>query len=395
MGAAPSHAQEAEYPRYSLNGQIRHRFEYNNKDLNSDVDAVSFNLLRTRIGVRFEPAAHTEALLQVQDARTLGEETNTLTDGSADQLDLHQAYFKIVDLFNAPVDIQVGRFEAKYGSERLIGAVGWHNIGRSFDGVLVRLHPENAKIDVFNYKVAEKLQPGETGDLNVLGIYGDFPLIEGYTTQAFALWQRAYPTSSLSRYTIGGFVKGRTANVLSTVEWAYQGGKRENMDVAAYMVTFDLGYAFPKLTYAPILSAGIDYLSGDNNPAGGTYKVFDTLYATNHKFYGFMDYFLNIPVHTSGLGLRDLHAALAAKPHKRAGVKLVYHHFQANEDFALGGGAFSTHFGDEVDLTLNVKYNPRVTFVGGGSVFVPGRIFDVTRGSDTGFWAYAMTIVNL
>ena len=38
------------------------------------------------------------------------------------------------------------------------------------------------------------------------------------------------------------------------------------------------------------------------------YNVFNTLYATNHKYYGFMDYFIDIPRHTYGLGLIDIHA---------------------------------------------------------------------------------------
>ena len=68
------------------------------------------------------------------------------------------------------------------------------------------------------------------------------------------------------------------------------------------------GYTVDGASRSPGVSVGVEYLSGDDDPTDGTYKVFDTLYATNHKFYGFMDYFLNIPVHTFGLGLRDVHA---------------------------------------------------------------------------------------
>lgn len=49
-----------------------------------------------------------------------------------------------------------------------------------------------------------------------------------------------------------------------------------------------------------------DHLSGDDDPSDGTVRVFDTLFATNHKFYGLADYFLNIPVQTVGRGLQDL-----------------------------------------------------------------------------------------
>ena len=388
-------AQDVEYPYYTLNGQVRHRFEQNDKDLNDNTDGIAFNLLRARLGIRFVPAHNTEGFFQVQDARVFGTETNTLTDGSADQLDLHQAYFKLANLFDWPLDLQVGRFEAAYGTQRLIGAVGWHNIGRSFDGVLLRLHPEKAKIDVFNLKLAERMEPGGTGDLNVLGAYGDFDLIENYTTHAFLIWQSADPASTLNRYTIGAYLKGKTANFLPEIELAYQGGERENRGVSALMVALNLGYTVASASFSPTFSIGIDYLSGDDDPADDTYKVFDTLYATNHKFYGFMDYFLNIPVHTSGLGLQDIHVKAAIKPRPNLSLRLAYHNFQANEDFGFEDGTVGTNFGDEVDLTVVYSYNKRVTISGGASLFAPGRIFEETRNDDMGTWGYIMTVVNL
>ena len=388
-------AKDDDFPRYTLLGQVRHRFEANDRDFNNDTDAITFNLLRSRFGVRFLPVEHTEAFLQVQDSRMFGEELNTLTDGDADQLDLHQGYVKIANLFDQPVDLQLGRFEAVYGAQRLIGAVGWHNVGRSFDGVLLRLHPKNVKIDLFNWKVVEKLEPGGTGDLNVFGAYGDFQLIDKYTTQAFVIWQRANPSSELNRYTIGLYLNGTTANVRPEIEVAYQGGEREGIDVSALLVALNLGYTATGLALAPGLSVGVDYLSGDDDPTDGTFKVFDTLYATNHKFYGFMDYFLNLPTHTLGLGLRDVHAKISFKPHSDLSLRLAYHHFSANEDYTLVDGTTSTGFGNEVDLTLVFTYNQRVSFSGGAALFAPGPIFEETRGEDPGIWGYVMTVVNL
>ncbi len=395
LAVLPVRAQEAAFPSYSFDGQLRYRYEWSDRDFDADREGVAFNLLRTRLGVHLLPAAHTEVLLQFQDARTFGEEANTLTDGAADNLDLHQGYLRLSDLFGAPVDLQLGRFEVRYGGERLLGAVGWHNIGRSFDGVRLRLHPAGATLDVFNLKEVEALEPGGTGDRNVLGVYGDAALLTGYTTQGYVVWQRGNPSSVLNRYTAGGYLKGRTDNVLSEAEVAYQGGTLDDRDVSAFLVALQLGYAFPDVTGAPVLSAGIDYLSGDDDPADGTVKTFDTLYATNHKFYGFMDFFLNLPVHTLGLGLRDVYAGIDVAPEKGLNLRLTYHNFAANEDFARAGGGTSTRFGDEVDLTAVYRYNPKVTFTGGASLFVPGAIFDETRGTDTASWLYLMTTVNL
>lgn len=251
------------------------------------------------------------------------------------------------------------------------------------------------KLDLFNLKVVEKLEPGGTGDLNVLGAYGDFQLIDTYTTQAFVILQRANPSSDLNCFTIGLYLNGTTANFRPEVELAYQGGERENIDVSALLVAVNLGYTVASASLKPTFSAGIDYLSGDDDPTDETFKVFDTLYATNHKFYGFMDFFQNIPVHTSGLGLRGIHAKVALKPRDGLSLRLAYHSFSANEDFTLADGATSTRFGDEVDLTLIFNYNQQLSFTGGASLFAPGAIFDETRGEDLGAWGYIMTIVNL
>jgi hypothetical protein len=145
------------------------------------------------------------------------------------------------------------------------------------------------------------------------------------------------------------------------------------------------------------VSAGVDFLSGDDSPNVLTdtqYKVFDTLYATNHKFYGFMDYFLNIPLNTFGRGLVDAYARfqihLGSMP-----IRLDLHLFESAQDFALSGGGTSKRFGTEADLTFKYKYNNTLTFLGGASVFDPGDIFKDVRGNDMSSWAYIMAIANI
>jgi len=51
-------------------------------------------------------------------------------DGSADSFDLHQGFVTINNFFNFPVTLKLGRYEVIYGPQRLMGAVGWHNVGR-------------------------------------------------------------------------------------------------------------------------------------------------------------------------------------------------------------------------------------------------------------------------
>ena len=54
------------------------------------------------------------------------------------------------------------------------------------------------------------------------------------------------------------------------------------------MFALNFKYSF-KSPVKPAIGVGIDYLSGDDGQDADKYKVFNTLYATNHKYYGFMD----------------------------------------------------------------------------------------------------------
>ncbi len=376
-------------------GQIRHRFEMNNKDFNSGTDYNSYNLLRTRIGALINPADDIEAFIQLQDSRMFGEETSTLTDGTADAMDLHQAYFKIKDFADLPVDVKIGRMEVVYGPQRLIGAVGWHNIGRSFDGLIFTLKLSKAKIDLFNLKQVEANAVHNDGDQNVFGIYADLDLIAKQKTQAFFIYQSKIPNADLARYTAGFYARGSFSGFHHETEFAFQGGTTVNeTDVSAIMFALNLGYAPPDVSFKPDLTAGVDYLSGDDDPNDDTYKAFDTMYATNHKYYGYMDYFLNVPVNAYGAGLMDMHVKLSVKPCPKGLLSLAFHMFNTAEDYTLADNSTTTALGNEIDLTMKRKYNENVTFVAGGSMFMPGDIFKETWGEDNSTWFYLMTTVG-
>jgi len=387
-----------------FNAQVRHRFEFVDKDFNSDQNPYTFSFLRTRIGAKFNPAEGVGAFIQLQDSRTFGEETSTLGDGSADLLDLHQGFLFIKDFYGKPINLKLGRYEVNYGPQRLIGAVGWHNVGRSFDGGTARLHKENYWVDAFAFTEAESLMAGDIGDAYVAGVWANWMANESYSVQPFWVWQRKSPSSRLNRHTIGFYVKGK-GNFYHEAEFAYQTGTITSMvntlveqDVSASMAALNVGMKFPDMSGAPNLSAGVDYLSGDAGTDSTEFKVFDTLYATNHKYYGFMDFFLNIPANTFGKGLIDSHVKLGVKPHTNLVTNLAVHVFRAAEDFAYTDAnaiqATSKSFGTEVDLTAKLKYNEKLGFTFGASIFSPGDIFKQMKGDDTSSWFYVMTTLN-
>lgn len=374
--------------------QIRPRLQYDAKDFNSNTDANSFTELRTRLGAAFSPSNDLTGFIQIQDSRIFGSEASTLADSK--NLDLHQAYFNVKNIFGLPFNLKVGRMELAYGSHRLIGTVGWHNVGRSFDGSVLKLVTNSVDVDFIGARVNESGLVGDSLDQFLFSAYGNIKAVKKLIIQPFAIYENTFSTD-FNRITLGLHVscKDKQKAFQQDLDAAYQLGSQDaSTDIAAYMVAYNAGYTF-NTKIKPMLGAGIAYLSGDDGSDADKYKVFNTLYATNHKFYGYMDYFLNIPTNTYGLGLMDVHVKTSIVPVKKLKLALAYHMFNANADYKLLDGSTSTSFGSEIDLTLTYKYDSNVKFVGGFSYFAPGDIFKEKKGMDSSMWSYLMAIVNL
>ena len=380
--------------KVKVNAQIRARAQVVDKDFNSNTAFNSFTELRSRLGVTFTPSTNLTGFVQIQDSRVAGTESGTLSDSK--NLDLHQAYFNIKKIFNLPFNLKIGRMELSYGAQRLIGAVGWHNVGRSFDGSVLKLVTKPVDVDFISARVRETGLVGDSLDKYLFAAYGNLKVVDKLNLQPFVIAEKTNRID-FTRVTLGLHVscKNKKKAFQHELDAAYQlGTQKTGQDISAFMVAANLGYTF-KAKIKPMLGAGVAYLSGDDGADSKKYKVFNTLYATNHKFYGYMDYFLNIPNNTYGLGLMDIHAKTSIVPFEKFKLALAYHMFNANADYKLVDGSTSTSFGSEIDLTLAYKYDSNVKFVGGFSIFAPGDIFKETKGKDSSMWSYLMAIVNL
>jgi len=379
----------------NINGQIRYRFERTKKGFDKETHATNNNYLRTRINLFYQPTSNLNAFFQLQDSRIFGEENNTL-DGSARRLDMHQVYLNIDSLFQIPLSLQLGRFEAAYGNERLIGAVGWHNVGRSFDGGTLVYKSDLGSIDLFSFQIKNKYQTIHKKDLFFLGIWGNLKLTDYLKTDFYILKRKEPGCYNLNEHTLGLNISGNFGNLKAIMEAAYQTGRLDSLrDISASLLAINLKYGFPDISLRPEILAGIDYLSGDDNIEDKSYTVFNTLYATNHKFYGIMDYFIDIPVQTGGYGLTDINAGISAVYYKNSKVQMRYHRFISSKKYFLPDNSHSGSFGDEIDIIVNYWYNQFLIIETGGGLFFPGTIFKATRGRDTDSFFYVSFLANL
>ena len=379
--------------KFKIKAQIRPRLQFDNKDFNSNTGTNSFTELRSRLGVNVNVTNTLSGFVQIQDSRLFGSEPHTLADTK--NLDLHQAYFNIKNFFKLPFNLKIGRMELSYGSQRLIGAVGWHNVGRSFDGGILKLITKPIDIDFILARTNESGLTSDTLDSFLFSAYGDMKIVKGYKLQPFIIGETRVH-DNFNRYTIGVYMgNGIKVGFSHELDAAYQfGTQMKDVSIAAFMAAYNLKFVFDT-KIKPMIGAGVDYLSGDDGKDASKYKVFNTLYATNHKFYGYMDYFLNIPKHTYGKGLIDIQGKVGVVPFNKFLLTATYHIFNSSTDYTLINGNTSTSFGSEIDVTLVYKYDKLVKFVGGFSFFTPGDIFKENRGEDSSTWTYLMAIVDL
>ncbi len=321
-------------------------------------------------------------------------------DGNADALDFHQAYFAVDNLFGTAFRLKVGRQELAYGNQRLVGSVGWSNVGRTFDAAVAAYRTDAVSVDVFTAQLQGSTV--NTFSQNLHGLYSTFRLAEAHLADAFVLLDDNRDvvadgpeagSKKLQRYTLGAYLHGKPAPFDYALEAVYQSGKmaladaQERASIGAYLVSGALGFTVHK---AKKLRIGAHYtrLSGDDNPADGAARTFNTLFATNHKFYGFMDYF---PRTFSPYGLQDVALSVGLNPTPALGLKVDLHHFASERGIDTTG---QQALGQEIDLSVKYKYNDSFSLAAGASFFLADEVMKPVIGNDTASWFYLMSVVN-
>jgi len=403
----PVRAQDESRSAWSVGGQVRYRGELDNRSFSEGTDPIIVHLLRSRLNVAFTPLPDVRVFIQAQDSREFGGEDVALgrgtLDGDANGIDFHQAYFQVRDLLGSGVDLKVGRQELVYGNERLLGAVGWSNVGRTFDGGVVSYGGEGISADLFGARLASS---GGTTSQNLYGLYGSLSLLKPHTIDLVLLLDdntdtiRAGEfrgTSKLTRYTSGVYAHGSVDRFDYQVEGYYQSGRiaegdsAGRLDIGAYLLSASVGYTLlpDSKTRVALLYTR---LSGDDSPGDGTASTFNTLFATNHKFYGYMDYF---PALMATSGLQDLSLGVGTEIVSGLRCDLDLHHFATERGVAADDGGTIDVLGQEIDLVGTWKHSSAVSFQLGGGVFLPGDVVRAVRGDSPGYWMYLMTTVGM
>lgn len=407
----------------------------------ADVDnAYLLHRIKPRLGYTHEWFS---ALVEGRSSGSTGDDRNPNPESDG-PIDLHQAYVSLGNHKEFPLSLKIGRQELNYGDERLIGAFNWNNIGRVFDAAKVRWQNKYFGADFFSGRV---IIPDDN-NFNMpndydwfSGVYLNTKLVPKQTTEAYFLSRnvsKESPTinganqspllngpSPRDIYTLGLRVKSNPADWNG---WDYAAelmgqfghfndpllaaGNR-SLEHLAYAIFIGGGYTFAELPGTPRFGIEYNLGSGDSDPQDDKHETFENLFPTNHKFYGFMDFFSLQNIH-------NVRVSSSLKPLPRLTLLAEYHAFwlyDTGDNFYQVNGArrggitptngdgyginpdYSSYVGSEIDLVATYAVSPHAVVEAGFGHFFAGRYIEQslsagTHGADDANFFYLQANFN-
>ncbi len=393
--------------QFTITGEIRPRAEFRNgfKKLTGDgVDAAFFIEQRSRLYFDFKDEKYSFRV-SLQDIRIWGENPQIFKADNA-LFNVHEAWGQYN--FSEKTSIKVGRQELNYDNARFLGNLAWAAQSRSHDLAKFIYSNEGTQFHLgaaFNQEdVASNPEPRRlVGTVYSTG--------GNYKTMQFAWFHKNFEKSNFSLLVLNNGVQSladSSVNFSQTVgfygkkaigkaslegELYYQGGKTPTgADLSAYMASLSVSFKAGKVP----LTIGADILSG-TDPGSSKNKSFTPLYGTNHKFYGFMDYFYVGNPH-GNKGLQDIFIKTNFKTGEKSNLVVHLHEFISSAQILDGdSNELSSTLGTEIDLVYNLKVAKDVNFKLGYSQLFATDSMEALKGGDKSQltnWAWAMLTIK-
>ena len=403
-----SFAAEAQF---TLTGELRPRTELRNgfKSPHPEgVDPAFFIEQRTRLYFLYA-IDRIRLNVTLQDVRIWGGSAQIYKSDPA-LTNLYEAWASYS--FNDHLAFRVGRQALDYDNARFMGNLDWAQQGRSHDALLL-MRENNEKKCRLHLALAFN-QPAffEPAKLNGSEYFG----VNNYKTMIFAWWNKKFENGSMSllfhndgqqaadttmanRQTYGALGDTKISKVRLEGELYYQGGQNQGKtDVSAFFAavrgTVDAGIT--------LITLGAEYLSGTSLGDNKDYS-FNPLYGTNHKFYGYMDYFYVGNTHGQAgngttSGLIDLMLRTSFKIGQKSSLAADLHYFMSPVDIYhnrnINNDTYSSGLGTEIDLVYSLSLTKDVKFNLGYSQMFATETMEAVKAlnnaSSFNNWAWAM-----
>ena len=364
---------------YLTRGEIRRGGIY----VTEDGDALNsrFILSRTRLG-----ASYSRDWLS---ARLTAQHADTWGSSAGNSLSMNEAWVKAQ--FPVGFFAQVGRQRLSYDDQRIFGADDWSMTGYSHDGLKLGFERAGHKVHLFgayNQDVSNIDQGGTRfsggiqpyKSLASLWYHYDIPktgigaslLFVNMGLEDNMVYIGEEPKTCFQQLA-GTFLSWNPKHFGLEASYYHQWGKSNGgIPLNAWMASAK-AMATPSEHWS--FRAGYDYLSGEEDfpiPGEGDIGLvrheivrgFNSLYGSNHKFYGAMDFFY-VSTYVNGFtpGLQNLYAGVSWTPVKPLTADAAYHFFST----AVPVQDAKQALGHEVELQLTWTIIPSVSLSAGYS----------------------------
>lgn len=390
---------------FSIGAQYRVRPEIRNgyKILAADsAHAAFFTGQRTRLLFDYKKE-DISFFSSIQDSRTWGDEEQKKDIAG---LQVNELWLELTVM--EELALKIGRQELVYDDHRLLGNLDWANLTISHDALLLKY---TNKEKGFNFHVgAAYNQVGEPlfetnyslknyKFLSFLWLKKEMPEMNSsitFTGVMNGLTSIDTVSKSLkSSFTFGPLYKYEEKTIKAIVGAYYQTGSTDNnKDISAFMINTYGEYRTSDLS----VGLGFDYLSGNaNDTPTSEMHSFSTLYATNHKFYGYMDYFTAIPSDTKQRGLSDMYLRLGVIPITNVSTTVDLHSFGLTNELNLGQVTIEKNLGMEVDFLMEYKPSKIINLQFGYSMMFATNNMEMLKGGNKNNyngWAFLMLKVS-
>jgi len=375
--------------QFTIDAQIRPRgvISEGYQHLIPDSSGTAFSISqRTRISFSYANP-FLRIRITPQDVRVWGNESvssSTGVFGNAASLDLFEGYVELK--LGSWGWVSIGRQQLKYDREWLLATRNWNQMGIAYDAVVLKTAWKAWKLDIagswnsLTEVPYNNLYPSSRiKSLNYAWIHWE-PVkgVKASLMQMATGVTRTDTTSHLFwKQTSGICAEVALGNLNTWVNGYYQYG-RTNQDLPVSAFLADAGVSYRISFFTP--GCGISYLSGNNRSGSGmtTDHLFDMFYGARHRYFGYMDYFTNIPKSTKQGGLIDYNLMLQFTFLKTVTLQSITHYFQLAQ--TNPNTPNDRNLGFENDFVINYSFTSWGNLEAGYGFLLPTSGFKIMQG---------------
>jgi hypothetical protein len=388
-------------------GTIYERPTLDGRDFSNETHPYFYSMQRVSFGFEKQLMRDITIVAEAMDSRIWGQTQSGRK--SIANLDLHQGYLFFNKMFDLPMDLKIGRFEAEY-NKKIIGLSNWQDVPKSFDGFnLGYLFSDDLRMDVFTFQISNSfnyissVNPSNypypaTDDPGyyVPGITFKYNLSKKSYIQPIVIYEMKGKTSAtaekLDKITAAVDLIYNEDNIDLWAHLGTQSGQRTKgtatQDIASYGAHLYFGYSIGFIKP----SVKIDINSGTKPEDQATKdNLYENNFSSGHIFWGNADYFTNLRNMTLGLGLNQYAIQILLNGKGPLSLLVEASNFTTN----VKSSNDKSSLGTELDVILKYNHNKKMFFDLGLCALSPGDItkdvFKTSNGiarEDLGFFSY-------